>query len=177
MWGGKKKGLSLDHDSPGKKQLTSFLGVFNLAACKWDKISTIGTSPGGTIEYSCCNIREEVFYFGGKCKGDDCFHNNLFVLNTGNKEWREVSVGGNETQPIKKAGSGIFSFTECGEDYLLVIGGHGLVPADVPTNFQYTILYNNPSVCYINEVHLICVSSGNLCTSYQREKKTYFQKT
>ena len=68
MWGGKKKGLSLTHDSPEKKLFTSVLGVFSLAACKWDKKSTIGTSPGGTIEYSCCNIREKIFYFGGSVK-------------------------------------------------------------------------------------------------------------
>ena len=116
--------------------------------------------------YSCCNIEDEIYYFGGNCKPADCFHNNLFVLNTSTNRWREVICSG-DNRPMRKAGCGMISFSNGGEDYLLVIGGYGPLPANTLNHFQYTPFPNNPSIFRTNEVQLMCVSSspGSACST------------
>ena len=85
-----------------------------------------------------------------------CFHNNLTVLNTESNEWREIDC---DNGPMKKQGCGMIPFSIDGEDYLLVIGGVGPVPANPPAHSQYTPLPNDPSLCYTNEIHMMCIST------------------
>ena len=88
--------------------------------------------------YSCCNIGNDVYYFGGCCKIEaDCYHNNLFVLNTASYKWKEI-IASNDG-PMKKKTCGMIPFISNGMDYLLVIGGDGPIPAITPDHSQYSL--------------------------------------
>ena len=160
VWGGAHEGLPEVHDSPKKRWFTSTVERFNMLTGKWEKLQTTGSPPNGTLVCSCSKVGGNIYYFGGMCKLYDCFHNNLFVLNTTTNKWREV-ICSRDNRPMRKVHCGMISFSSGGKDYLLVIGGGGPVPANVPVHSQYTFNPNNPSItCWTNEIHLMCVSSS-----------------
>ena len=49
-------------------------------------------------------------YFGGSCKPNDCFHDDLFKLNTLTNEWREIINISPDHGPMRKCGCGMISF-------------------------------------------------------------------
>ena len=157
IWGGYRPDLLLVHDSPQKRQFTSSITVYNVLQSSLDTRQTTGTPPNGIMGYSSCCIGEDIYYFGGNCKDNDCYHNSLFVLNTKSHKWREIDC---DDGPMKKFGCGMIHFSINGEDYLLVIGGSGPVLAhDTPDQYKYIPDPNIPSLCFTNEVHIMCVSS------------------
>ena len=158
-WGGVHKDLPPVHDSPKKRQFTSTVETFNMLTGKWEKQQTTGSPPNGAIASSCSKVGDNIYYFGGCCKINDCYHNNLFVLNTTTNKWREV-ICSDDNRPMRKVQCGMISFNSGGEDYLLVIGGGGPVPAKAPLHSQYIPITSDPSNCYTNEIHLMCVSSS-----------------
>ena len=157
FWGGDRPGLPLVHDSPEKRQFTESVDVFNLLNSSFVKRPTTGSPPNATRFYSCCSVGEDIYYFGGSCKGDSCYHNNLCVLNTASNEWREIAC---DDGPMEKSGCGMIPFSIEGEEYLLVIGGVGPLPATAPAHSQYTPHPGNPSLCYTNEIHIMCISAA-----------------
>ena len=161
VWGGAHEDLPQVHDSPEKRRFTSTVETFNMLTGKWEKRQTTGSPPNGAISICCSKVGDNIYYFGGACKLNDCFHNNLFVLNTTTNKWREV-ICSRDNRPMRKAFCGMISFSSGGEDYLLVIGGtgHGPVPANAPVHSQYIPNPISPSNCLTNEIHLMCVSSS-----------------
>ena len=89
IWGGLRPGVPLIHDSPQKRQFTSSITVYNILQSSLDTRQTTGTPPNGIIYYRCCSINNDIYYFGGSCKANDCYHNNLCVLDTSVNKWRE----------------------------------------------------------------------------------------
>ena len=172
VWGGHKKLLPLVHDSSVKRKLISSVECFNLFTSKWEKQSTTGVPHYGTVNYSSSSIGDDIYYFGGRCKPSECYHNNLFVLNIITNGWREVMCSGNG--PMRKAHCGMTSCHLSGEDYLLIVGGRGPIPANLPTHSFYTPYSANPSLCLTNELHLLCVS---LLTGKERIKGYIYHKT
>ena len=73
-WGGDQEDLPEVHDSEEKKKITSSIDLFHLPTFTWERSSTTGTPPVGVFSYACTNID----------KPDDCFHNNLYELNSVN---------------------------------------------------------------------------------------------
>ena len=167
-WCGKQKDLPLVHDSPAKRQFTSSIDTFNLITSKWERRQTTGSPPNATMNYSCCNIGNDIYYFGGSCDTNDCDHNNLFVLNTTGNKWREIA---SNDGPIRKYLCGMIPFNINGEDYLLVIGGRGPVPANTPDHSQYILTPADPSKCYTNEIHVMCIATG---TSNNNNNNYYY---
>ena len=160
VWGGYRPNIPLVHYSPDKVHLTSSVGVYSIRNGSFVNRPTTGYPPHGMIFYSCCNIGNDIYYFGGSCKDDDCHHNDLFVLNTTSDKWRQI-VSNRNDGPIKKSACGIIPFNINGEDYLLLIGGCGPVPAanSTPDHSQYIPHPDYPSMCFTNEVHIMCTSS------------------
>ena len=156
-WCGLQEDLPLVHDSPAKRQFTSSIETFNLITSKWERRQTTGSPPNASMGYSCCNIGNDIYYFGGECELTDCYHSNLFVLNTTGNKWREIASNGG---PIRKYLCGMIPFNINGEDYLLVIGGAGSVPVNAPDHSQYIPLPTNPSECCTNEIHVMCIATG-----------------
>ena len=133
---------------------------YNDEKLKWEKRSTTSTPPAGMMGYACTNIRDSILYFGGSCKPDNCFHNDLFELNTLNNEWREIINSSPDNGSMKKRSCGMISFNMNGEDNLLVIGGFGPTPITTHTGSHYIPSPSIPNYCFTNEIHTMCVNSS-----------------
>ncbi len=157
VWGGLRPGVPQVHVSPEKRQFTSSVDVYNVLNGSHVLRPTTGTPHTGTFLYSCCCVGNDIYYFGGHCKQNGCYHNDLSVLNTSNNEWREFAC---DDGPTKKAGCGMIPFSSDGQEYLLVIGGHYSLPANTPARSQYAPFPSDPSkACCVQEIHIMCVSS------------------
>ena len=157
VWGGRRPGLPMIHDSPEKRQFTSSVDVYNVLNGSYVERPTTGTPHTGTLGYSCCSVGSDIYYFGGQCiNPSGCYHNNLSVLNTNSNKWREIVC---DDGPMKKSGCGMIPFSSDGQDYLLVIGGIGPRPVNTPAHSQYTPYPNKPSLYYTNEIHIMCISA------------------
>ena len=146
------------HYNDEKRKFTSSVDIFHLPTLKWERRSTTATPPAGAIDYACTNFRpDNIMYFGGRCQPADCYHNDLFQLNTLTNEWREIINGSSDNGPMRKSACGMISFNINAEDNLLVIGGFGPTPI---TGSQYIPHPNFSNHCYTNEIHTVCVNSS-----------------
>ena len=159
-WGGQQKDLPMVHYNDEKRKFTSTVDTFHLPTMKWERRSTTATPPAGVINYACTNIRDSILYFGGSCKPSDCFHNDLFELNTLTNEWREIINSSPDNGPMRKRSCGMISFNINAENNLLVIGGFGPTPITTHTGSKYIPSTNFQNHCYTNEIHTMCVNSS-----------------
>ena len=159
-WGGKQKNLPIVHCNDEKRTFTSSVDIFHLPTLKWESRSTTATPPAGVMYYACTNIRESMLYFGGTCKPTDCFHNDLYELDTLTNEWREIINISPDNGPMRKSSCGMISFNINREDNLVVIGGFGHTPITAHTDSKYIPSVNFPNLCYTNEIHTMCVNSS-----------------
>ena len=159
-WGGWLKDLPLVHDNEDKRKITSTVDIFELETFKWERKSTTSNPPAGVIDYACTSIKDSVLYFGGSCKPLDCFHNNLYELNTLTLSWNEIISTTTDNIPMRIRGCGMISFNMIGEDHLFLSGGVGLTPLTKQTHAQYIPSPANPHLSYTNEIHCM-----NLTTS------------
>ena len=159
-WGGFQAGLPLVHDNEEKRKFTSSVDVFHLPTSKWESKSTTGTPPSGVMNYACTNIGNTIYYFAGSCEAKDCFHNNLYGLNTITNKWGEIVNSTPDNVPMSKCHCRLISFNINGKDKILLVGGFGPTPVTRHSDSQYVPFSNDPSYCYTNETHLMCVSSS-----------------
>ena len=152
--------MPLEHDSDKKRNLTSFVEIFDIPSLSWSRVPTVGIPPAAVMDYSCASISDTVYYFGGRCKPDDCYHNNVFAFSTTSNKWNEILYTDTKNNPMKKAGSGMISFSSDKEDYLLTIGGLGPTPATRPPHSVYTPSPAAPNLMFTNEANVLCVSSS-----------------
>ncbi|XP_019850298.1 PREDICTED: uncharacterized protein LOC109581022 [Amphimedon queenslandica] len=171
LWGGNQVDLPAVHDSVQKRELTSTVDVYQLSTADWSSHLTRGTPPLGVIGYSCTTSHSNIYYFGGWCGHDLCYHNTLNVLNTIKMQWTSCSNA--EQSLMKKAGAGMVSLEIGGSEYLVIIGGIGSTPTVYHPQFQYYQLEDG-DIC-TNEQLLYNVPTGKIllvsytctCTSIQ----------
>ena len=159
-WGGDQENLPMVHYNGKKRKFTSSVDIFHLPTLKWERKSTTAPPPAGVMNYACTNIRDSILYFGGSCKPSDCFHNDLFELNTLTNEWREIINSSPDNGPMRKHSCGMISFNMNGEDNLLVIGGFGPTPITTHNGSKYIPDPRFPNICLTNEIHTMCVNSS-----------------
>ena len=159
-WGGLHEDLPLVHDNEDKRKFTSSVDIFHLPTSKWERKSTTGTPPLGVFQYACTKIGNNIYYFGGSCKGDDCYHKNLYELNTITNKWGEIVNSTPDNVPMRKSCCGMISFNINGKDKLLLVGGLGPIPVTTHSHSQYVPHPKKPNRCYTNETHLMCISSS-----------------
>ena len=147
-WGGDRPNMPYEHDNDEKRNLTSFVEIFDIPSLFWSRVPTVGIPPAAVMNYSCASISDTVYYFGGDCNPGDCYHNNVFAFSTTGNKWNEILYTDTKNTPMKKEGSGMISFSIDKEDYLLTIGGLGPTPHPTLPNLTFT-----------NEAHVLCVSS------------------
>ena len=152
--------MPFEHDSDKKRNLTSFVEIFDIPSLSWSRVPTVGIPPAAVIGYSCASISDTVYYFGGQCKPLDCYHNNVLAFSTTGNKWNKILYTDAKNTPMKKAGSGMISFSSNKEDYLLTIGGFGPTPATIPSHSVYIPSSTLPNTMYTNEAHVLCVSSS-----------------
>ena len=148
------------HDSIKKRQFTSSIGTLDIHTFKWEKKATNGTPPAGVRKYACANIGNSIFYYGGNCKPSECFHDNLFELNTLTYNWSEIISINGDSRPMRKIACGMMSFKCNGQDNLLLLGGLGVTPAIMQLDSQYIPSPKLRGHSYTNETHVMCVSSS-----------------
>ena len=164
-WGGDNADLPKIHDSDAKRKITSSIDVFCLHELKWERMSTTGTPPAGARKYASTMIGNKIFYFGGNCIRQACFHNDLFELSINTPpelphNWRklEVITSCDNNLPMSKIACGMISFNHDGKNIFLVVGGLGKDP-DFPQRYsQYISSPEIPGHSYTNETHILCVS-------------------
>ena len=52
--------------------------VCHLETGRWEQKPTTGNPPLGVASYAAAAIGNEIFYFGGSCNHDECYHNSLY---------------------------------------------------------------------------------------------------
>ncbi|XP_019858244.1 PREDICTED: uncharacterized protein LOC109586489 [Amphimedon queenslandica] len=156
LWAGNQVDLPKVHDSLQKKELTSRVDVYQLSTADWSSHLTRGTPPLGVMAYSCTTSHSNIYYFGGWCGHDICYHNTLNVLNTIKMEWTSCSNA--EQSLMKKSNAGMISLEFDGAEYLVIIGGKGSTPTVYHPQFLYDQL-NNGRI-RTNEQLLYNVSTG-----------------
>ena len=155
MWGGEQPDLLRVHDSEEKKSMSSVMEVCHLPSGRWEQKPTTGTPPLGVIGYAAAAIGNDIFYYGGWCGHDFCYHNSLFSFNVDTFNWKELSPTTPHHGPMMKYLCDMVAVKLDGEDYLVVIGGFG--PSDNNTPKQTGAQYSDYRC---NEIHYYKLSSG-----------------
>ena len=133
LWGGGPVKLPQVHNNYEKKRLTSQVYIFDIISGNWDIKFTQGSPPLGVSGYFCATVKEKIFYFGGWCRHDDCYHNSLNELDTSNLSWTERSPTDDEIAVMKRANGGMLTT----KDRLLLIGGRGSPPSKQLPHAEY----------------------------------------
>ena len=137
VWAGGQPSLPQVHDSEEKRRFTSNIQQFTPSTGRWITRYTTGTAPLGVREYCCAAIDDLLYYFGGYCGHDDCFHNSIAQLDTVSLQWRELEPT-DAIRPVMRRGyGGMISFEDDGEQHLLMIGGTGSKPAVQLPDYKY----------------------------------------
>ncbi|XP_019853341.1 PREDICTED: probable serine/threonine-protein kinase mps1 [Amphimedon queenslandica] len=136
--------------------------VYHLPTSRWEQKPTTGNPPLGILGYVSAAIGNEIFYFGGGCNHDSCYHNSLYSFNVDTFTWRELSPTTPHHGPMIKAHCSMVAFQLNGKDYLAVIGGQGPSSNNTPTqpNAQYNSKGMAPGLKRTNEIHYYKLSSG-----------------
>ena len=160
MWAGVQAGLPEVHDSEEKRRFTSNIQHFTPSTGQWITRGTTGTPPLGVVAYCCTAINDLLYYFGGYCGHDDCYHNSITQLDTVSLQWRELEPT-DATRPVmRRAAGGMISFKHDGVHHLLVIGGIGSKPAVQLPHYKY-IEKSNEGWC-TNEHSMYNISSSKI---------------
>ena len=161
VWAGYQNGLPKVHDSEEKRKLTSNIQHFTPSTGQWVSRATTGTPPLGVSAYSCTAIDDQLYYFGGRCGHDNCYHNNITQLDTVSLQWRELEPT-DATRPVMmRAGGGMISFEHDGVHHLLMIGGGGSNPAVQLPHYEY--MQVSSERWRTNEHSIYNLSSSEFC--------------
>uniref|UniRef100_A0A1X7SWV7 Attractin/MKLN-like beta-propeller domain-containing protein n=1 Tax=Amphimedon queenslandica TaxID=400682 RepID=A0A1X7SWV7_AMPQE len=142
VWAGDQDDLPEAHDSEEKRRITSNIQHFTPSTGQWITRDTTGTPPLGVRAYCCTAINDQLYYFGGYCGHDDCYHNSITQLDTISLQWRELEPT-DATRPVMMRGyGGMISFEHDGVHHLLMIGGLGSKPAIQLPHYKYDQTFN-----------------------------------
>ena len=161
LWGGNQADLPNEHNDE-KKRLTSHVELFNFTTGKWDSKPTKGYPPLGVVGYFSTTLKDhnKIYYFGGYCGHEKCYHNSLNELDTSTLTWMQLSAT-NDTIAVMKRGYGGMMPTEFeGGHHLLLIGGFasGAQPSIQLPQAQYIEMQR--SKWLTNECNMYDLSSG-----------------
>ena len=156
-WGDDQDALPKVHDSPRKTELLSTVDVLSLDTGLWQCRPTTGHPHPGVQGYSVATIGEKLFFFGGHCGHDDCYHNTLSQLDPHSLTWRVHRD--QRDGPMKKVWCGMIPLTS-GE--LFIVGGEGPPPNNPQPNAKYHKVLVSDNTVRTNEQHLYNLSTGKL---------------
>ena len=160
-WGGVQEGSDKSHDSPSKIQCTSVIDAFNLLSGVWSSKPTRGTPPLGIKGVSCTTINNNIYYFGGYCGHDSCYHNSLNCLDTLTLQWKELQPTSNNSVTKRGYGGIIVMGSESKPQQLLVIGGLApILNTKQFHQFKYKKILSQDDRLSTNEQNIYNLSSG-----------------
>ena len=149
------------HDSPVKREFLSSVDVFQSDCGDWIRRETSGIPPLGVVGYCCAAVGGSLYYFGGFCGHDKCFHNSVHKLSTLSLQWMMLSPSTPESgAPMGKHSSGMVAFRDGEEDILCVAAGFGLTPSHRQPGAQYKTDDYGSDLC--NEQHMFSLTTSEL---------------
>uniref|UniRef100_A0A1X7SHT4 Uncharacterized protein n=1 Tax=Amphimedon queenslandica TaxID=400682 RepID=A0A1X7SHT4_AMPQE len=160
MWGGGQSGRPDVHNNEKKKSMYSVVDVCHVSTGEWVQKLTTGDPPLGVQDYAAAVIRNEIFFFGGWCGHDSCYHNSLYSFNVDTFNWKELSPTTSHHGPMMKYFAGMIAIKVNDEDYLVVIGGSGPSSNNTPPQpgAQYNDFFGGIQFC--NEIHMYRLKTG-----------------
>ena len=152
-------GIPEVHDSPEKRGFLSSVDVFQSVCGDWIRRETSGTPPLGVSGYCCAAVGDLLYYFGGYCGHDKCYHNSVHKLSTSSLQWMMLSPSTSESgAPMRKSDSGMVAFRDGEEDILCVVAGiAGFTPSHHQPGAQYKTYYDSTRC---NEQHMFSLSTS-----------------
>ena len=159
LWGGTSYDLPHVHNSVEKRKVTSKVQIFDITTGKWNNHSTRGTPPLGVDGYLCTTVDNKIYYFGGYCGHDRCFHNSLHELNISTLTWTQLQPTDDRIAVMRKSSGGMISSKEAGRHCLLLIGGFGSSHSTQLPQAQYYWAPNG--VISTNEQNIYDLTTGN----------------
>ena len=135
LWGGSE--LPHVHNNDDKRGLTSQINIFNIASGVWDSSPTRGNPPLGVKGYLCTSVSDKIYYFGGWCHHNQCYHNSINELDTSTFTWTQLQPTDDSITVMRRAFGGIKSTEHAGVYRLLCIGGVGSPPSTKPLQARY----------------------------------------
>ena len=153
------------HNNDEKRRLTSQIAIFNITSGVWNFRSTSGNPPLGVKGYLCTSINDKIYYFGGWCHHDICYHNSLNELDISTFTWTQLQTSDDNIAVMKRGYGGIMSSEQTGQHCLLIIGGHGSPPSIQLAQAQYYQLPNGR--VSTNEQNIFDLTTGkNINTQF-----------
>ena len=157
VWGGDRPDLPVVHDSPQKRKLLSTIDRLEFRTGRWSSHVTRGTSPPpGAMGYFCTTRNTDIFFFGGDCGHDMCYHNDVNSFNSLTYEWSNIIPTTDAV--MKRASGGMVCMESMGTEYLFMIGGLGSTPTTYQSQYQYLQLVNG--TIRTNEQNLLNLSTS-----------------
>ena len=159
LWAGDSDDLPDVHNSEEKKKVTSHVEVFDITTGKWNNQTIRGNPPLGVDGYFCATVDNKIYYFGGYCGHDKCFHNSLNELNISTLTWTQLQPTDDRIAVMKRSNGGMISSKGAGQHCLLLIGGFGSPPSiQLPQAQYYQYPYGKVST---NEHNIYDLTTGN----------------
>ena len=136
LWAGEQRDLPRVHDSDRKRELTSNIELYHVPSGQWSIKPTSGKPPLGVRGYSCSAVNDKIYYFGGSCGHDNCYHNSLNELDhrylwsdtAVTAKWKELQPTNDDILVMKRGYGGMITIEDDGIHCLLMIGGLGSPP-------------------------------------------------
>ena len=161
LWAGVQVDLPRVHDSDRKRELTSNIELYHVPSGQWSIKPTSGKPPLGVYGYSCSAVNDKIYYFGGYCGHDKCYHNSLNKLDTVTAKWKELQPTNDDILVMKRAGVGMITIEDDGIHCLLMIGGRGSPPTvELPDTKYYVQLPTNDDRVHTNEQNIYNLFTG-----------------
>ena len=157
LWGGGRPDLPRVHDSPQKRKYLSTIDRLEFRTGRWSCHVTRGTSPPlGAVGYFCTTRNNDIFFFGGYCGHDICYHNDVHSINCLTYEWTNIMPTSDII--MKRMSGGLVCMESMGTEYLFMIGGTGSTPTTYQSQYQYTRMVNGH--IRTNEQNLLNLSTS-----------------
>ena len=142
------------------------LDVLDVGTGEWRRSIASGDPPPGVYASACDVFGSRLFSFGGGHGYGQCYHNNIFQLDTATETWSElVPVDGGGGAPMKKWRCGMAAFIDgSGKLQLCVFGGVGEEPTPLlkQPGAEYVANTKRPGNAWCNELHCFCVDDRKL---------------
>ena len=158
LWAGELGDLPKVHDRDRKRKLTSNIELYHVPSGQWSIKPTSGKPPLGVSGYSCSAVNDKIYYFGGYCGHDNCYHNSLNELDTVTAKWKELQPTNDDILVMMRGYGGMITIEDDGIHCLLMIGGQGSQPTVELPDTKYVQLQNG--TVFTNEQNMYNLFTG-----------------
>ena len=149
--------------------MISTLDIFDFTSQQWQQQQTTGEPPPGIDSSSVALLGSKLFFFGGYCGTELCWHNAVQELDLSMFHWRELKARNPRDAPTPKNNCGSVAFQNNGEQHLCVFGGWGVLPVSRQAGAFYSPHPEVGRLGWNNELHLF-----NLQTSKKLSRINHF---